>query len=106
MKLSISLASQASKLARWSPLRGRRKTVQCCDHLFSEEVFHQLFQFVYQAGMLRLPSLKERSFDAHPSNLTQQISGKTLDDEWISSYSAKENQGEQTCRGMLSLQHC
>lgn len=67
--------------------------------------FPPVIQFVCQAGTLRLPSSKERSFGARPSNLTQQISGRTLDDEWFSSYSAKENQGEQTCRGMLSLQH-
>lgn len=56
MKLRISLASQASKLARWSPLRGREKAVQHHNHLFSEEVFYKSFQFLYQAGRLLLPS--------------------------------------------------
>lgn len=51
---------------------------------------------MYQAGRLLLPASKERSFDAHPSNLTHQISGKTVGSEWFSYYSAAENQGKQT----------
>lgn len=94
MQPSISPASQASKLARWGSLR--EETVQHCNHLFSEE---ESFQFMHQAGRLFLPTSKERSFDAHPSNLTFQISGKTVGNGRFSYYSATENQGKQSCRG-------
>lgn len=53
---------------------------------------------IKQAGCFYLPQ-KERSFDAHPSNLTRQISGTTVGNEWFSYYSATENQGKQTCMG-------
>lgn len=88
-------------MARRSSLR--EETVQHCNHLFAEE---KSFQFVYQAGRLLLPTLKERSFDAHPSNLTLHISGKTVGNERFSYFSTTENQGKQTVGEMLSLQHC
>lgn len=54
---------------------------------------------MYQAGRLLLCASKERSFDAHPSDLTHQIFGKTVGNEWFSYFSAAENQGKQTCKG-------
>lgn len=88
MKPSISPASQASKLAGWGSLRERRQ--------FSTFQRRNL-QFVYQADRLLLPASKERSFDAYPSNLMLQISGKTIGNERFFYYSTTEN--KQTCRG-------
>lgn len=63
------------------PSESEKETVECRNLLFSEEIFHQSFQFVYRAGRLLLPSSKKRSFSAYPSNLMHKISAKTVDDE-------------------------